>query len=452
MKPIHLPSGTATKIVGAFLGASFALHGQPAHSQVAQTQPSEIELLRQQVAELQARLERLEAAKNAPATPNAPAATPAATPATPNGAVPTVTSNSKLPIVVSGLLQVHALDFASESRRSGGLVGVDTFRLRRGEIRLTAPAITDRISGVVMIDPAKVVAQRGSTSTSVIRERDNPLQDIQLSYQLSKSLTGPKFIDVGQFKIPVGYESLLSSGGLQTVERALLFTQRDPFDGGFGDVRDTGIQLRGTAAGQFDFRLGLFNGLGDRQNGLALSDAKAILGRLAYRPRRAQGLEIGVSGGRGNTGVNSFITVTNPAGVTTTTNVVRRDNRSLFNAFLAYKRDKLSLQSEFLRGQAAPISVGANTVAGRDIQGYYGSLGYLFRPQIEGVLRYDHFDSNRDVSNADLTDITLGLNYYLKGNNAKIQSNLVRRSSNPGAPAALRNDRYEVRTNFQVAF
>jgi hypothetical protein len=80
-----------------------------------------------------------------------------------------------------------------------------------------------------------------------------------------------------------------------------MFTQRDPFDGGYGDVRDTGVQLRGTQ-GQFDFRLGVFNGFGDRQNTLAVSDAKAVLGMLTFRPKAIQGLQVGVSGGTGNTG------------------------------------------------------------------------------------------------------------------------------------------------------
>lgn len=419
----------------AIVAASLSFGATPARAQ-----PSEIDVLRQQLAELQARLEKLEAAKTEAAKVDVKVV------------APSVTSNSKTPVVVSGLLQVHALDFESERRRTGGLIGNETFRLRRGEIRLTAPAITDKISGTIMFDPAKTLSQRGSSSTGVLRERDNILQEIQLTYALSKGVNSANFIDVGQYKIPVGYESLTSSGALPTVERALLFTQRDPFDGGYGDVRDTGIQLRGNS-GPVDFRLGLFNGLGDRQNGLALSDAKAVLARLAFKPRRVRGLEIGVSGGRGNTGVNTFITTVNPTtGATTTTTVVRRDKRSLFNAFAAYKRDKLTLQSEFLTGKAAPIEIGTNNIAGRDIIGYYGHIGYLLKPQLEAILRYDHLDTNRDADNADLTDITLGLNYYLRGNNAKIQSNLIRRSSSAGAPAALRNDRYELRTNFQVGF
>jgi hypothetical protein len=35
--------------------------------------------------------------------------------------------------------------------------------------------------------------------------------------------------------------------------------------------------------------------------------------------------------------------------------------------------------------------------ANSDVRGYYGSLGYLFTPKIEGVFRYDSFDSARSV-------------------------------------------------------
>jgi hypothetical protein len=158
-----------------------------------------------------------------------------------------------------------------------------------------------------MFDPAKAQFNRsaafGESSSNTIRARDAILQEIQLSYLLRKAAPGTQnniYVDVGQYKIPVGYESLLSSSALPLVERALMFTQRDPFDGGYGDVRDTGVQLRGTQ-GQFDYRLGIFNGFGDRQNTLAVSDAKAVLGMLTFKPKSIQGLQVGVSGGTGNT-------------------------------------------------------------------------------------------------------------------------------------------------------
>jgi phosphate-selective porin len=262
------------------------------------------------------------------------------------------------------------------------------------------------------------------------------LQEIQISYLLNKTATANHSIDVGQFKIPIGYEGdQVSSGNLQTVERALFFTQRDPSgaDQGYGDVRDTGAQLRGTI-GPVDYRLGVFNGLGDRQNTTASSDPKAVVARLAYRPAFVQGLTVGVSGGRGNTALGAGN---------------RRFENELLNAFAAYKRDKITFQAEYLQGETQLRGGAANS----DVRGYYGSLGYLFTPKLEGVFRYDSFDSARNVANAEVRDITLGLNYYIKGSNAKIQANVVNRSGAPGSPVAdLRPDRTELRTNFQVAF
>ncbi|HEX8236356.1 MAG TPA: hypothetical protein VF600_10395, partial [Abditibacteriaceae bacterium] len=266
---------------GSMIGAAFlCINGLP-----AQAQQTEVEALRAQIEELSQRLEKLEGTQVA-AAEAAKAAPPV---------------SSRFPVTLSGLLQVHTLGFLNQEGPAPR--ASDTFRLRRGEIRITAPTITPRLSGSIMFDPAKAQFNRaasfGESASNTIRARDAILQEIQLSYLLKKAPTGSQnniYIDVGQYKIPVGYESLLSSSALPLVERALMFTQRDPFDGGYGDVRDTGIQLRGTQ-GQFDYRLGIFNGFGDRQNSLAVSDAKAILGLLSFRPKGIEGLQLGVSGG-----------------------------------------------------------------------------------------------------------------------------------------------------------
>ena len=391
----------------------------------AQAQQTEIAALRAQLEELQARLDKMEAAAKTSADAAAKA----------GNAV-----SSKEKVTVSGLLQVHGLGFFGQD--SAFPRRADTFRLRRGELSLTAPAITSRVSGTIMFDPAKAIAVNSAAgAATTVRARDNILQEIAVSYNLNQSPQFTNFIDIGQYKIPIGYEGdQVSSSALQTVERALFFTQRDPAgsDSGYGDVRDTGAQLRGTynglKVGGFDYRLGIFNGLGDRQNTVATNDPKAIIGRLVFRPSGLDGLQLGISGGGGNT--------TTGAGN-------RRLNRGLFNAFAVYKKDKLTFQNEYLEG-TTQLRGG---VANSDVRGFYSSLGYLFTPKIEGVLRYDTFDSNRNAANADVKDITLGLNYYLKGNNAKIQANIVRRNGGPGSPIAdLRPDRTELRTNFQVAF
>lgn len=387
----------------------------------AQAQQTEVEALRALIGDLTARLSKLEETQSTAAA----AAKTAPKPVTARGSA----------VTVSALLQIHGLGYLDQPDAPAGRKAASTFRLRRGEIRLTSQ-ITPKVVGTIQIDPAKTINTVTSAAGAVtVRQRDTLLQEIAVQYQLKKSTTSSLFVDVGQYKIPIGYESLLSSSAIPTVERALLFAQRDPFDAGYGDVRDTGIQLRGTS-GQFDYHLGVFNGFGDRQNTLSSSDQKAVIGRLAYRAKSVPGLQVGISGGKGDTG-----------------NV----DRDILNAFAVYQRNKLTLQGEYLDGSSVgPLGTPpVNTV--RDIKGYYGHVGYFISPRLEGVLRYDYFDTDKNLANADGKDITLGANYYIKGNNAKIQLNLVKRDGNPGARSNagandLRNDRYELRTNFQVAF
>jgi hypothetical protein len=257
---------------GAVLGAVAIVLGNPVP---AHAQQSEIEALRAQIEELSQRLEKLESSQVAAAE------TAKATPPV----------SSRFPVTLSGLLQVHSLGFLNQEGPAPR--ANDTFRLRRGEIRITAPSITPRLSGTIMFDPAKAQFNRsaafGEAGSNTIRTRDAILQEIQLSYLLRKAAPGTQnniYVDVGQYKIPVGYESLLSSGALPLVERALMFTQRDPFDGGYGDVRDTGVQLRGTQ-GQFDFRLGVFNGFGDRQNTLGCVGCQSGAGHADLQGPRA---------------------------------------------------------------------------------------------------------------------------------------------------------------------
>ena len=404
--------------VAGIVGISAAFYGAPAHAQNA-----EIDVLRQQIADLQTKLDKLAAQQDAQQKAL-------------DKAKPVV--STKTPIKISGLLQVHLLDYFNQDGTSDTRAA-DTFRLRRGELRITAPQITDKVSATVMIDPAK--------DTTSSRARNNILQEIVVSYQLNKNANSSNAVDLGQFKIPVGYESLVSSSALPFVERPLIFTSRDPFDGGYGDVRDTGAQLSSTF-GDFDAKIGLFNGIGDRQNALALSDEKAILGRLAYNG--VKNLTLGVSGGAGNTG-----TTQTAGGITAT----RRAHRTLFNLFAAYNQDKIYAAAEYLHGNAVPISLGqTNTngvitpisVAGRDIEGYYGAFGYSFTPKLQGLFRYDNLDTDRRTSGATLEDYTLGLNYLLKGNEAKVQLNIVDHEGDANARGFRHGT--EVRTAFQASF
>jgi phosphate-selective porin len=339
---------------------------------------------------------------------------------------PNVSSGSKLPITISGLVQVHGL--ANFNQDGPDARASDTIRLRRGELRVTGQ-ITRRLKASMALDIAK-------TQNSSDRPSDSVLQEIILSYLLQENQKRgtSNTIDIGQFKIPVGYEGdLVSASATQTIERALMFQNRDPFRGGYGDKRETGVQLRGER-GQFAYWIGAFNGLGERQNELSASDNKAVLARLVYQPNGKEGLRLGISGGVGNTG--------NP-----TAGQPRLD-RNLLNLFAVYKKNKITAQTEYLAADAQTI---ADTFV-RDVRSYYGSLGYLFTKKLEGVARYDVFDFSRDGSGGKISEATLGMNYYIQGNNAKIQANIVQRDGDDNAPSGFRNDGVQLRTSFQAAF
>ena len=433
------------KVLLTLVSASVALGALPAQAQEPAPQ-SEIDLLRQQLAAMQARLDSLEAAQKAAATSAATAV---------KAAAPTVASASKLPVTISGLLQVQGNAFFNQDT-SAARAQSDSFRLRRGELRVIGN-ITPRLTGNIMFDLAKASAQQstftpapggggGGTVATTNNQANNPLQEIVLAYQLRTAPRSPLFFDAGQFKVPIGFEGdLVSSGALQTIDRALFYRETDnvsPLNitnagngGGFGDRREKGVRLRGSFGPQFDYQLAAFSGLGERQNTVNdTGDQKIPVARVVFKPTRLQGLQIGLSG---STGSNRF-------GGT-------QIDRRIVNGFVVYARDKFTFQTEYLKGKGT-VNVTPETF--KDVRGYYASLGYKFTPRIEGVLRYDTLkrDFQTAATGNETTETILGLNYYLKGNNAKLQLNLVKSDNDFNTPTAQTGDNLALRTQLQVAF
>ncbi len=153
----------------------------------------------------------------------------------------------------------------------------------------------------------------------------------------------------------------------------------------------------------------------DRQNATAASDAKAVIGRVSLRPKSMPGFMIGISGGKGSTGA------------------APRNDRQILNAFASYSQAKWLAFGELLQGDSQPLGGGAT----RDVRSAYGTVGYNFTPKLQGIARYDYMDVDRNNPGFTVKDISLGLNYYIKGNNAKIQANIVRRNGTGTAAAAV---------------
>lgn len=351
-------------------------------------QADDVSALRQQILQMQQRLNKLEQNQKETKTADDQAAE-----------VSKKSVKSKFDVTIGGLLQVQGIAPLS----GDGSQGNNTFRLRRGELKLTG-TINDRISGVALFDIAKTKIDSSKRSDAI-------LQEITLSYLLNKGTKNKTYADVGQFKLPLGYESLVSSSALPLLERSMIFSQ-----GKYGDVRDTGAQLRGNA-GKLEYRVGVFNSLGDRQNNIAVRDSKAYAGRLLWKA--ADGLQLGGSFGKGN------------------------DSGNIVNLFANYTKRKFWVWGEYAKGSN---NSGATIVDG---DGFNLTAGYRFTPKLEAVARYDKFN---DALKGDATESTLGLNYYLKSNNAKIQLNLVKHDGPFGSGTGYQYDWTELRSGFQVAF
>ena len=422
------------------------------------TPQSEMDALRAQLAaqqavtnQLLARLDALEKGQAKPGAPGASGTLPVTQPAP---------ITSRFPTTISGTYFQRFDTFSSQSGPGARLF--NTFRTRRGQIGLNT-TITPRVSSFLLVNFGKL-----SQNVPIVNA---PLQTLSLSYKLSA--VKPKnpnasslFFDIGAFKIPLGYEGDIPDGNVQFVERSLLYRARDRFGGGSSEVSDTGAQLRGKfLANRFDYRLGVFNGLGDRSNLSALGDPKAFVGRLTYRFRPdGNGLQLGLStafSGDQNT-------------TTATTGVTGKGKRELYNAFAVYKKGKFAGSAEVLSGRSGLAGLNSTTVVlpaeqVRKVLGYYVGGGYAITPKFELIARYDTFDFARDYRPAaglsgDTTvrEATLGFNYYISGLNAKISTNYVNvnggagllGSAFPGTTNAtsFQNSRDEFRTQFQVAF
>jgi hypothetical protein len=274
---------------------------------------------------------------------------------------------------------------------------------------------------------------------------------------------------IGQYRPWIGEEGLRSNAELDFVERSMVGFQ--------GNNRDLGASLHGSFWGQdcndrngrLQYWAGVFDGgasyfdPGQAQNKPDNNNSKDFNARLLIRPiwNDCWGkLEIGGSfmGGKHGDGRNETPQSAPLPGLNQPSTYAVRYNawtHSQYTGFLKglWTRNEYT----FIRDREVAGSVldaqgngtGTNAFAqeqGRAFskQGYTSSIGYrlgeskmfcngapIYLKGLELVGRYDHFQ-NIDVANVVTpyrtdrfytTVYTAGLNYYIKGSNAKIQAN-----------------------------
>ena len=204
----------------------------------------------------------------------------------------------------------------------------------------------------------------------------------------------------GKFKYPLGIERFVEDGPLdKLVDRPLPSIRIIP-----GTYSDIGGMLHGTIPMPFDtkvkYELALTNGLEgpnheDVQQLWDNNSNKTIGGRLGYE--FLQGLEIGGSYSRGKYDDNNQYDI------------------DFLAADIQFKRGNLEARGEYITSH-----VEQEPLAGGDYHrnGYYLQTSYKYPVDInyfryvEGVIRFDSVDPNRDVTDGNEADRTaFGINY-----------------------------------------
>jgi hypothetical protein len=172
-------------------------------------------------------------------------------------------------------------------------------------------------------------------------------------------------------KIPLTMEGFNSSGKLDFAERAIVTRT-------FGDQRDIGLMVLSDKVPFVEYEVGLFNGTG--KNVYDNSPRKIGVLRAVAKPIPE------VSAG----GSVQFAQV-----YASTAGRTLHKNRAGLE--VALEKDGATLSAEYVRGVEGAFNSSSKALSTLTPAGYYVTLGYRLRPELQGVVRWEHFDSDTSV-------------------------------------------------------
>ena len=246
--------------------------------------------------------------------------------------------------------------------------------------------------------------------------------DVELKKQFS--------IRVGKFKTPFSHaylttlgETLMPSLPLSLTAPVILPYSLNAVTPNIGTGFDLGVEVQGLLADKFGYEVGLFNGTGISVNtaGKTFSDDWHIpsllyAGRFTYMPK---GVMPSTQGNPNRLNEDKLM-----LGVSTSLNV-ESENESTndYRAGLEFAMLKRKL---YLGAEMYYMHVGFTKRQKID-QGYhylggYVQGGYFVTPRLQATARYDFFNRNGMDTNGFMNMPAVGVNYFFKGCNLKLQA------------------------------
>jgi hypothetical protein len=207
---------------------------------------------------------------------------------------------------------------------------------------------------------------------------------------------------VGQSKIPLSVENLVSSNKLELIElsqvvEALAARKKDVI--GDQNGLDIGVQLRGTIIKIndrpfFDYNVGIFNGSGINITA-DKNENKDLAGRLILH--LIAGLDIAGEYYDGVANIGDTI----------------NSGRGRYGFDLNYEWKNLSVRSEYIHGKDAKINK----------EGFYLQAGYyLFQKKVQLLTKYDFYDADISMARNNSVYYVFGANFNFNAN-ARLQVN-----------------------------
>ncbi len=252
------------------------------------------------------------------------------------------------------------------------------------------------------------------------------LQQAWFDVQFSKQLA----VRAGKFKTPFTHaylttlgETLLPSLPLSLTSSVIIPHTLNAVTPNIGTGFDLGIELHGLLAGKYGYQVGLFNGTGASVNTASktFSDDWHIpsllyAGRFTYMPK---GIMPSTQGNPNRLKEDKIL-----FGVSTSMNV-ESENESTndFRSGLEFAmlKNRLYLAAEMYYmhlGFTNRMKISESF----DFLGGYVQGGYFVASQVQAALRYDFFNRNGLDKNGFLNMPAVGVNYFFKDCNLKLQA------------------------------